>query len=257
MRQGIIKHDTNLNNIDSGKDWYFDKSFRFVFWKRTLVENTMVDLWEWPTPTYVFPTWPIQMRILSTSASDSSAGEGARVIRVDWLDNDYWYHVDEITLNGTTPVNFPFTNMFRINYMHVKTLGTSSWAIGDISIKHPTLDITYGIIKATFNTARQAIGTIPAWVNWMIKHWQASSGSVTGKHFTQMTLKSDSIQWVKYPWVFLVIDETWTSDNGQEITFPIPVRIPEKTDIKMSAIADSQNAWVTCLGAIMGWFEAM
>lgn len=32
--------------IDNAKNGYPDKSFRFVFGKRTLIQNTMVDLWE-------------------------------------------------------------------------------------------------------------------------------------------------------------------------------------------------------------------
>lgn len=32
---------------------------------------------------------------------------------------------------------------------------------------------------------------------------------------------------------------------------PIPVFIPEKTDVKMSAISDASNANVTAIGAIM------
>lgn len=251
-----IKPILQQDLIDNFKNWYSDKSFRFVFWKRTSVDNTTVDLWEWPTDTYVFPTSPMQMRIVSTSASDTALGTGARSIRVDWLDNDFWYHVDDIELNGTTPVDFPFTNMYRVNYMHIKELWSAiQWSIWDISITNPAGSVTYSIIKAWSATARQAIWTVPAWYSAYINHWQASSWSSAGNHFTQITLKTDSIQWVRYPWVFLVVDEVWTQDWWTNIDLPIPSRIPEKTDIKMSAISDTWAANVTVLWAIMGWFE--
>ena len=240
--------------IDHTK-WYEDRSFRFIFWRRNWINNTMVDLWEWPTDQYVFPSSPMQMKVVSTSSNDTTAWTGARKIRVDWLDENYNLHVDEISLNWTTPVNFAFTNMFRINYAHVMELGTSASAQWDISITDMAWTVTYCIIKSWNNTARQAIWTVPSWFTWYVSHWQSSSWSMTWNHFTQMTMKSTAIQWVKYAWVFLLVDETWTSDNWISITFPIPIRIPEKIDFKMTAVSDSASANVTWLGAVMGWFE--
>ena len=31
--------------------------------------------------------------------------------------------------------------------------------------------------------------------------------------------------------------------------------IPEKADVKITAVSDSSNAGVTVLGAVIGWFE--
>lgn len=118
------------------------------------------------------------MKVVSTNANDTALGTGARSVRVDWLDDQFGYHVDDIVLNGTTPVSFPFSNMYRINYMHVRELGsTQQGATGDITITNPEGNVVYSIIKAGFATARQAIGTVPAGFYAYINHWQASSGS--------------------------------------------------------------------------------
>lgn len=60
--------------VDNAARGYPGMSFGFVFGKRSAsVQNSVVDLWDGPTPAYVFPTAPIRMRVVSTSASDSSA----------------------------------------------------------------------------------------------------------------------------------------------------------------------------------------
>lgn len=242
--------------IDNLKNWYDDKSFRFVFGKRTGINNTRVDLWEWPTDTYVFPASPITMTIESTSANDTSNGTWVRSVSIDWLDSDYNLHVSDIVLNWTTPVTIS-TGILRINYLHATAVGSSNFAVGDIKITSVWWGVTYSVIKAGYNTARQAIATIPAWVTGYLSHWQSSSGANSGSHFTGMSVTMTAITWVSYPWVFLVVDETGTLNSWHAITFPIPVRIPEKTDIKMIAVSDASNANVTGLWALMWWFEAM
>ncbi len=66
-----------------------------------------------------------------------------------------------------------------------------------------------------------------------------------------MTLYATSLAGNRYPGIFLIQDETGTLNNGQTINFPIPIMVPEKSDIKISAVADSGGAAVTALGAIM------
>lgn len=233
---------------------YPNRGFDFVLGSNSNVNNTRVDLWEGPTGVYVFPATAIQMRVVSTSANDTAAGTGARTVHIHYLDTNYLEGVEVVTLNGTTPVNTVATNILRINGFHVTTAGSLGSSAGSISLQDTVGGVTYAFILATFNTAQQAIYTVPAGRTGYISHWQVSSGTATGTHFTRFYLRTNSH--LGSPWsVMLSADSMGTQNNGNAITFPIPIRIPEKTDVKLSAISDAASAGAICQGAIMGWYE--
>jgi hypothetical protein len=238
----------NLNN------YYPNKGRGFVFGKNLVVNNVYEDLWEGPTGTYVFPTVPIQMQLVSTSASDSAAGVGIQRVLVHYLDTNYDIQNEQVTLNGVTPVLTVATNILRINSLHAIKVGTTGNAVGNISLQNVGGGVTYGFISSGINTAMQAIYTVPNGVTGYISHWQASSGS-SGNHFCQIELRATTHDGTIWPGVFLIQDGTGTQNSGVEITFPIPIPIPSKADVKLSVISDASNANVTALGAIMGWFE--
>ena len=263
-----IKTDTNWNLltkwindltlIDNIKNWYSDKTFWFVFWKRTTnVQNAVVDLWDWPTATYVFPTVAQQMRVISSNANDTAWWTWCRKVHIHYLDNNYLIKDEIVTLNWTTPVNMVANDVFRINYVHSAEVWSNWVPLWNISVQNTAWTVTYSVIQTWFNVARQAIYTVPDWVNWYITHWQASSWSTAWNHFTQITLRATQHLWEAYPWVFLIIDEVWNSDWWDNINFPIPIRIPARTDVKISAISDTNNANVTALWAIMWYFETI
>jgi len=53
--------------IGSAKDYYPDKTRSFSFGKRTLIGNTVTDLWEGPTARYAPPPSPMQMSVASNA----------------------------------------------------------------------------------------------------------------------------------------------------------------------------------------------
>lgn len=226
----------------------------FVFGRKSVVNDTLVTLWNGPTNTYVFPTVGQQMRIVSTSASDTAAGTGARTMHIHYLDSNYLPKEETITMNGTTPVNTVATDIFRINAMHVVSKGSSLTAVGAISLTNLAGTVTYAYQEANTNSSRQAVFTVPAGVTGYITHWQASSGS-TGNHFCQIRLAATSMDGTSYPDVMLVQDEQGTQNGGIAITFPTPLPIPAKTDVELFAISDNPNANVIAMGSIMGFFE--
>lgn len=243
--------------ISNAKNWYSDKMPWFVFGKNTNVDNAVVDLWEWPTGRYVFPTVPMQMAVSSSdNTNDKAWGTGALTVMIHYLDTDYAMQSEIITLNGTTPVNTVATDILRINDFHIKTVGSSGVAAGTISVKNTGWTVTYSTITAWFTASRQAIYTVPAWYVWYINHWQASSGSTTWNHFTQVTLLAKAHNWVVST-VFIPVDEIGTQDWPESINFPIPIMIPATCDVKISAVSDWASSNVTALGAIMGWFETI
>lgn len=241
-----------LNNPNSLQP---TRTFGYVYGRNNLVQNVRCDLWEGPTCTYAFPAAAQQMAVSSSSASDAAASTGCQQVMVHYLDNAYAVHTETVTLNGLTPVNTVATNILRINGFHCIQVGTGTTAAGNISLKNTGATVTYAYISAGFDTARQAIYTVPAGVWGYISHWQASSGAASGSHFTQVAMRSTSHDGAVVGNVFLLIDEVGTLNNGLEITLPTPIRIAPMSDVKMSAISDAANANAVVSGAIMGWFE--
>lgn len=240
--------------IGNAHNYYPNRIRGFVFGKAPVVNNTRVDLWEGPTTTYVFPTTPIQMQVVSTNANDTAAGTGVQKVHLHYLDTNYNIQSEQVFLNGLTPVLTVATNILRINGFHAVQIGSGGTSAGNISLQAVGGAVTYGFITAGFDTARQAIYTVPAGLNGYISHWQASSGS-SGNHFCQIALRATTHDGILYPGVFLVQDEQGSQNGGDHFTLPIPIQIPPKTDVKITAISDNPAAGVIAMGSIMGWFE--
>lgn len=84
---------------------------------------------------YPWPTGSIELQIVSDSTSDTSAGTGARVIRVVGTDIDYNEKVEDVTLNGTTPVDIPGgATWYRVNRIFLEGVGVSERNIGTIKV---------------------------------------------------------------------------------------------------------------------------
>lgn len=247
----VLQQDLILN----ANNYYPNRTWDFILGRNTLVNNTRVDLWEGPTPVYVFPTTPQQMRVVSTSASDTALGTGMQVVDIHYLDANYNVQSELVTLNGVTPVLTVATNILRINGFHATRVGTTGASVGNISLQNTTGTVTYGFILAGFNRAHQAIFTVPAGKTGYIQHWQYSSGTATGSHFTEFYIRSTSHIGVLYTGTFLSVDTAGTLNNGASSTYPTPIRIPATADVKVSALSDSAASNAICNTAVMGWFE--
>ncbi len=240
--------------IGNVNGYYPNKQRGFMFGRAPVVNNVKVDLWEGPTTTYVFPTVGQQMRVVSTSASDTVAGTGIQKLYIHYLDTSYVPHIELVTLNGTTPVNTVATNILRINGIHATQVGANGYAVGSVSLTNLAGTVTYGIITVGNNTARQAVYTVPAGVTGYVNQWQASSGS-TGSHFCQIELVATTHDGVLFPGVFLLQDSLGAQNGGVVTPVSTPLPIPAMADVKLSAIADASNANCIAIGAVLGWFE--
>lgn len=229
----------------------------FFFGLRTGIDNTKVDLWEGPTARYVFPSAPMQMQIVSTSANDTAAGTGVRTVTIDYLDANYIQQTLTLTLNGTTPVLTTPTDIFRVNYFHAVTVGSIGNAVGSISLQSVGGAVTYDIITASNNISFTGIFTVPAnAVMGYISHWQYSSGSAAGSHFTKITIEATCHRGELLPGVFITQDFAGSLNNGDNVNYPTPIKIPPLTDIRLTAVADVGGASVTAFSALSGFGES-
>lgn len=89
--------------------------------------------------TYTEPASGAQRSIVSTSANDSSAGTGARTVRITYFTSGMVGPLTENkTMNGTAAVNTTATNIWYIESIEVLTAGSLNANAGTINLKETT-----------------------------------------------------------------------------------------------------------------------
>ena len=245
---GVVRIDPvtglPLPNADSA-------SFVKIMGRCSNLANVLREVWDGPTDRYGPPAAPQQMRIVSSSANDASAGTGVRIVRLYYLDANYVAREEYITLNGTTPVLTVATNILRVNKMHASGVGSLGVASGNISLTSTDGVTTYSYLTAGRNFARQAVYTVPEGYKLRIEQWQVSSGS-TGNHFCQHTLLATSDDGIASP-VLLPKDEQGSQNGGMVMEYDFVIEdLPSRADVRVTAIADQSNAGVIALTTLFG-----
>lgn len=105
----------------------------------------------------------IAMEVVSSSASDTAAGSGARTVVVGYLNAQRQAKTVTLSLNGTTAVAIQ-EPVLRVNTVAVATVGTySSTNVGNISVRAAGGGgITYGYIAAGAGLAQTSQYSVPA-----------------------------------------------------------------------------------------------
>src|SRR5512135_3108937 len=93
----IISPQLQVDSIDNQSVGVPYRFSDYTVGRRSNIGNTLVDLWEGPTSTYVFPATPIQMQVVSSSASDTSNGTGLQVVHIHYLDANYAIQEEAVT----------------------------------------------------------------------------------------------------------------------------------------------------------------
>lgn len=101
------------------------------------------------------------IEVFSSDAADTSAGTGARTVRLVGLDANYDEQTVDVTLSGVTPVATTETwlRMFR---MFVLTAGSGGENAGTLTARHTTTTANvFAVISPGFNQSQIAAYTIP------------------------------------------------------------------------------------------------
>jgi hypothetical protein len=223
------------------------------------VDNVREDLWD-NGGTYVFPAnTGIRMRIVSSSISDAGdpVGTGALTVDIHYLDAAGESQEEQLTLNGTTEVLTVATNIRRIIDFHVKTVGTNRTAVGNISLTNTAGNVTYAVIPAGNNRARQAVYTVPLGKKLFVNALWGGSGAVSGAHYCEIMLRAtcDVIESELLPGVFNHKTGLVVLNGASSVYFPIPITFPALADVKLTALSDASNASVVVSGGFSGWLE--
>ncbi len=144
------------------------------------------------------PSVAQQMRLVSTSALDTTAGIGAQQVEITYLtapDNPtepFKKKTEIVTMNGTTPVNTVATNIFRIDYVRVSRVGSSGVAIGAISVQSLGGVFTYEQIPGASLNSASLTHYIEKGMGSMITDFTFGCTTTAGTVFSIVATKIDS-----------------------------------------------------------------
>lgn len=189
---------------------------------------------------------PSQLSVSSTSANDTSAGTGARTIRIDGVDADYNEVFEIITLNGLTPVTT--TNTFEaVNNIIVLTVGSDKHNVGTISVGTGTVTsgipaVLWDLVAPTFNQRTTGHFTVPAGYTGYLAEGLFTCGQEVGTTSVVGKLKVTGPDHVTRVGAIVAIN------NGSvDYNFKYPIVIPEKFCVGATAIGANNNNVVSSM----------
>jgi len=189
-------------------------------------------------------------------ATGGTTKTGAQAVKVEFLKADYSTGSEIVILLASSARNLVQTDTFRVNSFRIIATGTANKSVGALSLRlEGGARTVYSYITAAYTRARNIAYTVPLGkvlyiaaanfayafsenkVNWMRCSIKAnrdpSTGMLTGSIF--------------YPY-----SETIVANGALQQNLDLPVRLPAKTDLKVSGIA-SVAGIATC--ALRGWLE--
>ena len=214
----------------------------------TAAETT---LWN-PGTQYVFMTGATAVEALSSSAADTSAGAGAKTVHMNYLTTGYVESSFTFTMNGVTPVAGP-VDVFRINSFHV---GTGAAAVGTINVRLVGGAATiYSQIAAGNTRAMNSVYTVPIGKTFYVENIFFSVAYSSAGKSEKMTFHASknpegivSTSGILFwPYFEAMLVDGMAYDPSES-----PLLFPEKTDIKVSVIGET-NA--KCTARYTGWLE--
>lgn len=195
----------------------------------------------WPAGGILnFTDSAIQMKVSSTSTSDTSAGTGARTIVLEGLDADHLEISETVTLNGQTAVTTT-KSFLHINNAYVASTGSGLTAAGDIYIGTGTVTAgvpatIYDVIAYDYNVRITGSYTIPAGYTGYLVQGLFSSGQTGGSNAVVGRLMTRGENDIRLTAAIV------TLNNGvADYQFEYPPAIPEKTTIEAQAVGVAAN----------------
>ena len=185
---------------------------------------------------YAFPTDVAILRVTSDNAADTSAGTGARTITIEGLDTNYDEVSVDLTMNGVTAVDTTQT-FTRVNRVFVKTVGTSGYNVGTITLVHQgTGTLTVATVAPEMSQTQQAVYTVPASKTLYLDDISFSSAMLLANKRAQVRAITRDFGGAFRTRYIEVLQ------SSQLITkFEYPLALLEKTDILLDAVTDSSN----------------
>jgi hypothetical protein len=193
---------------------------------------------------YTPPTVARVHNIVSSSASDTSAGVGARTITINGLDSNYSDISEIVTLNGTTLVATVNSYIF-INRMTCTTVGTSETNVGNITATAVTDATISAQIIASGGQSQLGVYQVPLGKTMYLSNFNASarvSGGGAGTAVLHLMTRTFGGVWIKRQTIMINL----TGNSFVERMYKNPLVLTEKTMVKIQVTSDTNNMDVTC-----------
>jgi len=183
----------------------------------TAADTTATALYPWDTAAGT-------VTVVSSSGSDTTD------VTVQGLDTDYNFVEETFTLNGTTPTAAGSVTFLRVNRAFMNTATN----VGKIHVKNGSTIVTE--IGAGFGQTLQCIYTIPAGKTGYLMNLSvsASKNQVVDLLLFQRPFGG----------AFRVLSTASLNQSNQQLDYPIPLKLTEKTDIDLRT-QGSSNATVS------------
>lgn len=201
----------------------------------TTAERT---IWGLNVDDNYFPASASVLKVTSTDVDDTSAGTGARTVRITYLDENYDSATEEVALTGQTEVTTA-AEMLRVNRIEVVTAGSTGWNEGTIYVFQGTStlgvpdDLTKIVNGVTIdhNQTVSSFYTVPnnntACIMW------GKAGAAANKTITiKFRVKSNGVFKTKFD--FDVTNQL--TDFDFQFT---PLCLPEHTDMRVTGALDT------------------
>jgi hypothetical protein len=216
--------------------------------------NPDVDISEesvWPDGGVIpHPTVASVLKISSSSASDTSAGTGARTVYIEGLDGNYNVVSETVILNGQTEVNTTNSYLY-VNGFTVLTVGSGGVNAGNINAGTGTVTagvpaVLYDIIATGYNNRTTGHYCVPAGYTGYMNEGMFSSGQASGATAVTGYLKQHG------PDGILRVGAVTTVNNASTLfNFEQPYTIPEKNCIGATAVGSASNNAVSSFFSII------
>lgn len=191
--------------------------------------TTLKEVWDGVAANWVAPTTARTHDIVSSSASDTSAGVGARTVLVEGLSAANNLQSETVTMNGT--LNVPTANTYTmIHRLTVLTAGSNNHNVGNITATAQTDATVTCFLYATTNRSMMGIYKIPASTTGYITNWWGSFAALSNGRFRLREMVDGTTIWRS-------LQEIGLGTGGAfERNFKPAIEIPALSIISVAAV---------------------
>ena len=202
------------------------------------------DIWESGTDL-IYLTAAETMNIVSTDANDTSAGTGARTIRIKGLDNDFNEISETISLSGLS--NVLTVNLYiRVFSLEQKTGDGGNINVGDITATSSSAATLQCIMLAGVGLSKNSHFTIPSGKKFILLSAELNATRTVAGMAPNMIVNALRREFGSdAPFITAVRRKMDTSVIDQLLIIqPVGQVINEKNDLKFAVTSDQDNTQV-------------
>jgi hypothetical protein len=201
----------------------------------------------WPSSVaYTWQTADQTLTVSSSDADDTLAGNGARTIRIWWLNAAGAEFTTDVNMNGVGAVVTGAVTARRVNRIAVLTAGPTFLNEGLITV-YATDGVTPMYAMSAYRgVSDSGIQTVPAGKRDYVERICYSDYTNPLRLFFVYRTSTAS------PWLFTV--GRYVNLGGSDMVFDVPIRLEAGTDYYVWALA---AGGATCHAELRGWREAV